>query len=410
MTLLRSPARLPQATVIYPPHQGKRGGLNSFQYVIDFTAGTAIGGTQPYGSNTNDGRLFRDGTNSVACFLPSVSDGTGTMVSVGNAGLRRSTGGVWSSPSLTNRLLWNRDLTNAAWVISNTTDLTAAKAATGADGTNNAASRITCNVANGTIKQSITLASSQVVFSFMIKRSNGTGTVEFTVDNGTTWASIESDLNGNYQLKFITQAAVTNPVVGIRMGTPGDQISVDFGELISAANSVNLPKRDRVATTTATVLNTQSRPTADIADAAPNTLITAARQPHAFYWQGRSERGNGAGLITGATSMFCTVIANNAVTYAEGSGSVQSADSAFRVGLDQVNKVAGYFTAGGVIKLCVNGGAVVSGTGATADATMDHFDLSTNGAGSRSIYGVTEVFKMGSGVTFTDAELIAMTT
>ncbi|TIR87353.1 MAG: hypothetical protein E5X05_01260 [Mesorhizobium sp.] len=383
--------------------------MDLFQYDIDFVAGTAKGGTQPYGSNTNDGRLFRDGTNSVACFLPSVSDGTGTMVSVGNAGLRRSTGGVWHYPSLTNRMLWNRDLTNAAWVISNGTDLTVAKSVTGADGAANAASRITCNVANGTIKQSITLASGQVVLSWLIKRANGTGAVRFTVDDGASWTAIESGLNGNFQPKFITQAAVLNPKFGIQMATPGDQVSVDFGELITPANSMNIPKRERVATTTATVLNTQSRPTADIADAAPNTLITAARQPHAFYWQGRSERGNGAGLITGATSMFCTVIANNAVTYAEGSGSVQSADSAFRVGLDQVNKVAGYFTAGGVIKLCVNGGSVVSGTGATADATMDHFDLSTNGAGSRSIYGVTERFAMGAGITFTDAELVAMT-
>src|SRR6185369_1917419 len=82
---------------------------------IDFVAGTALGGTQPYGNNTNDGRLFRDPANVVACFLPNAD---GTYASLASAGIRRSTKGAYNFPSATVRNLWGGDLTNAAWVKS----------------------------------------------------------------------------------------------------------------------------------------------------------------------------------------------------------------------------------------------------------------------------------------------------
>lgn len=378
----------------------------SFTVDIDFVAGTALGGTQPYGNNTNDGRLFRDAGNNVASFCPPNADGTGTLVSVGSAGIRRTVAGQWSYTSLTNRCLWNRDLTQSGtWTASN---MTTAKTSVGADGSANAATRLTASAGNATILQTVTLASGQVVFSFYIKRITGTGNVDFTVDGGSTWTT--KTITTSYTLQFITQAAVTNPQFGIRLVTSGDAVDVDFGELIVPANSTNIPKRDRCTVTTANVLNSQSRPTADIADLAPNTLITMARAPFAFYWQGRSERGNGAKCVTGATSWFVSINANNVVSFASGGGSAATGNNAFNVGLGSTNKIAGYYTAGGVIKLCVNGGSVFSSTGATSDAAMDHFDLSTNGAGSNSIYGVTERFKMGAGYAPSDADLVLMTT
>jgi hypothetical protein len=75
-----------------------------------------------------------------------------------------------------------------------------------------------------------------------------------------------------------------------------------------------------------------------------------------------------------------------------------------------VNKIAGYVTAGGAIKVAANGVLGNAGTGATLEATLDHFDLGTNGAGQNSIYGINERFAISPSLTFTDAELIAMTT
>ncbi|TPK16672.1 hypothetical protein FJ872_17880 [Mesorhizobium sp. B2-5-9] len=374
-----------------------------FTYDIDFVAATVKGGTQPYGSNTNDGRLFRDPNNVNVSYVPNAA---GLLVQQASAGLRRTDRGHWQYPGATIRNLWNRDLTNAAWVKTN---MTAAKDQTGADGAANVASSLLATAANATCLQTITLASSTVLLQVDIKRLIGTGNVDFTVDGGTTWTTVA--ITASYALKFIVQAAVTNPVLGFRLATSGDKIAVDFASIINPANSVNLPSQYRAATTTATVLNAQSRPSADIADSGP--LIGVARGAFAFYWQGRSERATGAFIITGATGLFCSVLATGAggaVKFSDGPGVSQTADSVWKTGLGNVNKVAGYVTAGGLIKVAANGVLGNLDTDATLESALDHFDLGTNGAGANSIYGLNERFAMAAGVTFTDAQLIAMTT
>lgn len=372
-----------------------------FTYDVNFAAGTAKGTTQPYGNNTNDGRAFRDPNNVGATFVPNAA---GLLVACTNAGLRRSDRGHWQYPAHSQRALWNRDLTNAAWTKTN---LTATKNQVGADGANNAASSITATADGGTVTQGITLAQNTFLFAVDIKRLVGTGTLEMTVDGGTTWQAV-SGITAAYSQKFIVQTLVTNPVCGFRIGTSGDSFAVDFCSLHTPANAgVNIPVQYRVTTTTAVVSPGQSRPTADAADLGP--LIGVARAPFGFYWQGRSERGVGAGVITGATSVFCTVITGNAVNFAAGAGTAATVTGVFNTGIGSVNKIAGFYDATGNIKVACNGVVGVS-TGATAEPTLDHWDLGTNGAGARSIYGLNERFAMGASITFSDAELVAMTT
>ena len=375
-----------------------------FTYEVDFVAGTSKGVTQPYGNNTNDGRAFRDPNNVNASYVPNAA---GLLVVQASAGLRRTDRGHWQYPGGTVRNLWNRDLTNVAWVASNVTPL---KNQTGADGAANVASSITATAINGTILQTITLASSTVLFSVDVKRLVGTGTLEMTVDGGTTWTAITT--TAAYVQKFIVQAAVTNPVLGFRIGTSGDSFAVDFASIVNPANAgINIPSQYRAITTTTTVLCAQSRPSADIADAGP--IIGVARGAFAFYWQGRSERATGAFVITGATNVFCSILATGAggaVKFSNGPGTSQTADSVWRTGLGLVNKVAGYCTAGGVVKVAANGVLGSTGSGGTLETALDHFDLGTNGAGANSIYGLNEVVKFGANATFSDADLVAMTT
>ena len=56
----------------------------------------------------------------------------------------------------------------------------------------------------------------------------------------------------------------------------------------------------------------------------------------------------------------------------------------------------------------VLGGAATGTLG--LDAALDHWDLGTNGSGANSIFGINERIAMGPNLTFTDAQLIAMTT
>src|ERR1700721_852290 len=87
----------------------------------------------------------------------------------------------------TNVVLWNNDLTNAAWTASN---VTAAKDQTGPDGVANSASSVIATAGNGTILQAITLGSAAAFQSAYVKRLIGSGTVNMTMDNGATWTAV----------------------------------------------------------------------------------------------------------------------------------------------------------------------------------------------------------------------------
>jgi hypothetical protein len=124
----------------------------------------------------------------------------------------------------TNISLWNRDLTNAAWVKTN---VTAALDQTGLDRAANTASSITATAANGTVLQTVTLASSARFMSAYVRRLVGTGTIEMTTDNGTTWTPV-TVTSTTWTRVTIPSQTVTNPVFGFRIATSGDSIAVDF--------------------------------------------------------------------------------------------------------------------------------------------------------------------------------------
>jgi len=123
----------------------------------------------------------------------------------------------------TNVCLWNRDLTNAAWTKSN---VTAAKDQTGIDGVTNSASRITASAGNGTCLQAITDASKARYLSAYVKRLVGSGTIQMTLDNGTTWAAVT--VTASWTKVEIPTQTLANPTVGFRIVTSGDSIAVDF--------------------------------------------------------------------------------------------------------------------------------------------------------------------------------------
>jgi hypothetical protein len=142
--------------------------------------------------------------------------------------------GVSVEPGATNLALHSRDLTQAAWVKTNATP---ARTATGADGTANTGTTLTATAGNATILQAITSASSARVFGARVRRRTGTGTVEITQDNGTTWTAIT--LTSTYQLFPTASQTLTNPTVGFRIVTSGDAIDVDFCQAETGAVSTS---------------------------------------------------------------------------------------------------------------------------------------------------------------------------
>lgn len=134
----------------------------------------------------------------------------------------------WDATDTTNKVLWNRDLTNAAWIKSN---IAVSRANSGIDDSDlNDASLLTCSVANGTVLQNLGIDNTPRTFSVYIKRVTGTGTISITRNGGTTWTNVTSSINSvdltRVSIENNTLATAAN--VGIRLGTVGDSIIVDY--------------------------------------------------------------------------------------------------------------------------------------------------------------------------------------
>jgi len=143
--------------------------------------------------------------------------------------------------SSTNDALYSDDLTNAAWVKTNGT---AALDATGPDGVTNSASSFTATSANATALQSITNPSEVRSYSVRIKRRTGTGTVEVTMDGGTSWTDITSSLSTSSWYHVELNQTVTNSQFGIRLTTSGDVV-----EVANNQNEAQPHKTSYIATT-----------------------------------------------------------------------------------------------------------------------------------------------------------------
>lgn len=127
----------------------------------------------------------------------------------------------------TNIVTAPRDLTNTVtWVgasMSRNLDQV------GLDGAPNSATRLTAQAANATILFTGSVASSLRTQTAWIRRNSGIGTVEMTMDGGTTWTNLGTPAAGGPFVKVtIPNQTLANPVLGFRLATSGSQVIVDF--------------------------------------------------------------------------------------------------------------------------------------------------------------------------------------
>lgn len=175
--------------------------------------------------------VFSNTRNGTAAFVQA--DGTIATQTALNTRTNHFIDGVPGAlfePSRTTRVIHRRDLTNAAWVKTN---MTTARTSIGADGGTNSATRITATAGNATALQTITHGSTARSMTAYIKRVTGTGTVQMTMDNGTTWTAVTATTA--YTRVTIPTQTLANPVVGFRIVTSGDAIDVDFIQLEDGA-------------------------------------------------------------------------------------------------------------------------------------------------------------------------------
>lgn len=129
--------------------------------------------------------------------------------------------GILIEESAVNYATYSNDFTNAAWVKSN---ITAALTQTGPDGVANSASLLTATAGNGTALQTLTRSSAARISSVYIKRVTGSGTVNVTQDNGSTWTAVT--VTAAWTRVSIASATAANPIIGVRLVTSGDEVAV----------------------------------------------------------------------------------------------------------------------------------------------------------------------------------------
>lgn len=354
---------------------------SNIAFDLDFTTGVYLGGTMPEGANT--GNLFRQQiVNTFPSYMENL-DGSLKTFSVASSVRRTTKGLVSDGQSRTNKAKNSRDLTNATWVKTN---CTAAKNQTGRTGVANSASTLTATSSAATCLGSYVLAAQQDMNAFFdVKRTNGTGTLEWTYDGGATWRAVNVDaapaiFNGWKRVQVATQAAMVAATydLGFRIATSGDAFAIDFvdgNEIATEYSPINAGA--------ASVKGWFDRPSAYDTFNSPlqaylaNNAVRCAYAEFAFRVAGGIITASGGTILnvrlTDCQAFGGTVTTGNAPTQAT------------TPRLTELNKVMCWQTATQT-GICLNGGTIVTASGA-APGAGDHWDLLTNGSASASIDG-----------------------
>lgn len=134
--------------------------------------------------------------------------------------------GPWLQGAATNLASNPKDFGNAAWVKSNVTVGT--NEAVAPDG-NTTADTLTATAGNGTVIQDLGVIASAIKSGGLwIKRKTGTGNIDLTLDNGSTWTT--KTITSSWTRIQISQT-LANPDFGIRLVTSGDAVWVWHGQV-----------------------------------------------------------------------------------------------------------------------------------------------------------------------------------
>ncbi len=137
-----------------------------------------------------------------------------------------------------------------AWTL---VGMTAALNQTGIDGAANAATRFTATASNGRACINGGAAALQRIMSMHLRRANGIGNVEISMD-AVSWTDVTEAIVSTGWRRVPPRGlvqTVANPQVCVRLATPGDQVDMDFTNIIVDSNNWNVGPSPVILTTTA---------------------------------------------------------------------------------------------------------------------------------------------------------------
>ena len=284
----------------------------------------------------------------------SVASGTARYSYLGANTVIGAAGGYLAEGARTNYALYSRGWTNAAWVASN---VTVAQTQTGVDGVANSAASLTASAGNGTLLQSITLASQANVFQPFVKRITGTGEVDITLDGGTTWTNITSQINSSTFTQVQATKTAANPQIGFRLVTSGDAIAVDMGDMQNGTfASTPIPTQTVAVTRNADILTYPSAGNV-------NSTIGSVYGELWTEWVTSDSSVNmiGVGFINGSSTGLLTVISNASTILVASDGTNQTYKSGLTSMHSAVSKSIASWS-GSTMLVTAQGLAVATGT------------------------------------------------
>ena len=303
--------------------------------------------------------------------------------------------GILVEEARTNVCLWNRDLTNAAWVPVNVTPI---KDQTGIDGVANSASSLTATAGNGTILQAITLASSERQQSTYIKRITGSGVIEMTTDNGTTWTAVT--VTASWTRVTIPVQTIANPTVGFRLVTSGDAVAIDCVQ-----NEAGAGASSAIVTTSAAVTRAADVPLlTGLVLTQAFSIVSAAKKSNDVSATGNvavcsdGTNSDRLGLYVAGTVTMRAFGAAGTGTAAEGGSLVAGSPFKQAVSFDGVTT---FSTTG-------NGGAVGTATKAINSPALVQLNVGQNAIGSEVLNGTISRIRIYNRA-LNDAQLQALT-
>lgn len=174
----------------------------------------------PYHGVNVDGVKYFDYQNGNTVSSNVITESAGALIA------ETTLQGYYNERACTNLALYSEDFTQAAtWVSSNVT--VNAGTIQGPDG-KLSGTTLTATAGNATLLQTVTSANSVRNFSIYLKRKTGTGNIDLTLDNGSTWTT--KTITSSWVKYDITQT-LANPVFGIRIVTSGDEVYAFGGHM-----------------------------------------------------------------------------------------------------------------------------------------------------------------------------------
>lgn len=337
-------------------------------------------------ANGYPGVIANTTSGSTVVYLP---DRTGLLIQqAGNITRWTSGMGIWSYTSYSNVCLQNRTLTNAVWAA---TTMTVTKNTVSADGIVNGAFSITATAANATLIQAITAASAAYVASCDVKRLSGSGTLQMTVDGGTTWTTVP--VTGSYAQVSIPAQTLANPSIGFRVVTLGDSFAIDFIHCNSNANGLTALNPARCVSTTVAITVFNEEPEFNTSVSKPNDGFRIVKDiiVRGAPWSGYFENSGNAAL--GCANVLPDAGNGFFIGGAGGDAGLQgtaTTSNTGNFGLGNWNRGALSLNGQGN-KICLNGGPVATGTtqpSAPAIGTT-HLGIGNSAASTIPLNGAT---------------------